>query len=57
MSSKRIIQVKSRFNCRAAFAAVLVAALWLCAAVPEAPAQTGVGVGAPRTAIKMVSIS
>jgi len=36
--------MNSSCKCRAAWAAVLVATFWLCAAVPEAPAQTGVGV-------------
>ena len=37
-------KMNSKFKRRAACAAVL-AAFWLCAAVPEAPAQTGAGVG------------
>ena len=37
--------MNSRLNCRAACAAVFVAAFWLCVAVPESPAQTGAGVG------------
>jgi len=44
-ASPRRYKMNSRFKCRAACAAVFVAAFWLCAAVPESPAQTGAGVG------------